>query len=253
MNIYNRKLVKLLRFILTAAFLSIIFVKNSYADNLADKLLIIAKEKFHLEPKGVIHVGASIGHEADFYKSLNIQKIIWIEADPDAFKELVVNVKPDGVSIITENFAASDHNGVARFLRTNNQVSSSFFPLKDHKILWPTVTFKDEITVTTKRLDTYFAESKKSRISDYNVMVLDIQGAELLALKGATNTLKNIECVISEISYEQLYEGGVMIWELDEFLFKHGFVRADTLSFNIGTGDALYIRRKNSFDLQHKK
>src|ERR1700681_3357435 len=40
---------------------------------------------------GLIHVGANIGQERDMYAALNLD-VIWIEAIPDVFEQLVANL-----------------------------------------------------------------------------------------------------------------------------------------------------------------
>ena len=47
---------------------------------------------------------------------------------------------------------------------------------------------------------------------------MDIQGAELMALRGATRCLENAKALQIEVNYQQLYEGCVLISEMDEFL-----------------------------------
>lgn len=205
-------------------------------------MLFSAIRKFGIKPRGVIHIGAHIGTEHKLYTEI-FKKMIYIEADPDTFKKLISHVRPNGTSVIAENFAISNQDGTAEFFKTNNQQSSSLLKLDTHKILHPQVKETGTITVPTRQLDTYFQSSSAS-IADYNVIAIDIQGAELMAFKGGTETLKNIDCILAEINYAELYKGCGRIWELDELLFKSNFVRADTMSYNNGWGDAVYINRK---------
>ena len=76
-----------------------------------------------------------------------------------------------------------------------------------------------------------------------NVMVLDIQGAELMALKGSVETLKNIDAIVTEVSCTELYKGCALIEDLDAFLLKHGFRRINTLVNGFSWGDALYLKK----------
>lgn len=201
-------------------------------------LIAIANETFKVQIKGIIHVGAYVGDEKKEYESMGIENRLWIEADPDTYKRLVHNVAPDP----TAHFAATDYDGVATFIRTNNHVSSSLFPLKDHKKVVPHVVATSTIEVPAHRLDTFLTQDPS--FSKYNVMLFDIQGAELKALCGAIHCLKQIDCIIVEIQYMELYEGAPSLYELDTYLFKQGFIRADTISTNYAWGDALYIRHE---------
>ncbi len=211
-----------------------------------------ARDMYNVKMKGIIHIGASDGQEKKFYRSIKAKNVLWIEADPETYKKLVENVTPSGVtkilnnltypSTITENFAVSDQNGTADFFITSNKYSSSLLELNLHESVYPDIYADGKITVNTKRLDTYFEESKNDP-SKYNVIMIDVQGAELLALKGATNTLKNIDVIVSEISPDEMYKGSVPVYELDKFLLEHDFVRVDSYMITKICGDALYIKK----------
>lgn len=47
---------------------------------------------FLKEVNGVIHIGANEGQEREHYKKYGLQKVLWIEADPEAFKKLKKNI-----------------------------------------------------------------------------------------------------------------------------------------------------------------
>lgn len=80
------------------------------------------------------------------------------------------------------------------------------------------VTGKAEITV--KKLDDF--------ITDYNlnkpdVIKLDIQGFELEALKGASETLKNTKYVLTEVSFTEFYKGQAYFSDIVSYLSTYGF------------------------------
>ena len=72
------------------------------------------------------------------------------------------------------------------------------------------------------KLDTILEKNKISA-SDYNHWIIDLQGAELLALKGAENSLKSCKSIYTEISKLNFYEGGVLWPELSEWLREKSF------------------------------
>jgi hypothetical protein len=71
----------------------------------------------------------------------------------------------------------------------------------------------------------------------------DIQGAELLALKGAIGALPYAKVLYMEVNTEEVYKGCAQIEELDTFLGDHGFTRVMTDITEAGWGDAIYIRK----------
>ena len=85
---------------------------------------------------------------------------------------------------------------------------------------------------------------KDLTIADFNILNMNIQGAELRALKGgAKSTLPGIEAINTEINFEEPYEDGALASELDDFLALHGFKRVATTTPHHPTwGDAFYVR-----------
>ena len=57
----------------------------------------------------------------------------------------------------------------------------------------------------------------------YNHWILDLQGEELLALKGAEESLKDCKSLMIEVSKKRFYSGGVLWNEIKEWLSKKGF------------------------------
>ncbi|MGB1230502.1 MAG: FkbM family methyltransferase [Holosporaceae bacterium] len=207
----------------------------------SDTLFRIAYEKFGIQPRGVIHLGAHKAEELAFYQSYGVKDILWIEANPELeplIRKQVANHKGSQVQI----FAASDVTGKHTFhVPIKHTHCASLLPLEKMLDKLP-VRERKIITVAQKRLDDVVIGMKKAGI--YNVMLLDIQGAELKALKGSVKTLKQIDALITEVTWCEAYKGGCQIQELDEFLRVHGFVRLATL---IDTpridGDALYLKQ----------
>lgn len=196
---------------------------------------------FGIPKTGIIHIGARHAEELDIYKAHNVGNVLWIEADTEAettLREKVAQHPGSKVAI----FAATNTNGTIQLHKTSNDGhSSSILPLKDHSIHYPGITESKILEVPTKRLDDFLSAEDKN---NYNMIVIDVQGAELIALKGTEETLKHIDAVIAETNYSELYEGAVLLQDLDKFMDKHGFVRTDSNSVAYYTGDALYVKSK---------
>ena len=73
---------------------------------------------------------------------------------------------------------------------------------------------------------------------------MDIQGAELLALKGSTKILDKIDIINTELNFDELYEGCALAHEIDKFLKFYNFHRVETdLRFHHTWGDGLYVKK----------
>lgn len=210
-----------------------------------ETLLKQANQTFHIPLHGIIHIGARYAEEIEIYKYFKINDILWIEADPTAEQKLrEATAKSPGSKLAF--FAATDKNGIIDLHRTTNDGhSSSILKLKNHIFMSPTVLEDQILTVQQRRLDDYLNENNDLKNIHYNIIVIDIQGAELVALSGAIKTLHNIDAIIAEVNYDELYAGAVRLDDLDAFLLKHHFIRTDTLSVNRAYGNALYV--KDSF------
>ena len=74
-------------------------------------------------------------------------------------------------------------------------------------------------------------------------LVLDLQGSELEALKGATNLLNHFDYIYTEVSKDNLYEDQGKWKEITNFLASQDFKLADwQYSKKLNWGNALYQR-----------
>jgi FkbM family methyltransferase len=81
---------------------------------------------------------------------------------------------------------------------------------------------KAKITVPCTTIDAYLRDKNLSKI---DILKMDIQGGELMALQGAADTLsKHIpHLVYTEAYFVPHYQGAPMLLELWQFLVEHGY------------------------------
>lgn len=189
--------------------------------------------------RGIIHIGAHECEEQDFYYKLNIQKndVLWFEA----LKDKVDIMKQNGFNIYNEVISDEDDKEVL-FNVTNNYQSSSILELGTHLNHNPHVHVTNVIPMKTRRIDTFFYNNNIYRYK-YNFVNLDIQGAELKALKGMEKYLKeSIDYVYTEVNLEKVYVNCALLNEIDEYLGQFGFVRKITDITPYRWGDAFYVK-----------
>jgi hypothetical protein len=63
------------------------------------------------------------------------------------------------------------------------------------------------------------AQSKEN----VDLLKIDVQGAELMALRGAAQTLPRVRMICTEVSFTPLYEGSSIFSEIYDFLGDRGF------------------------------
>uniref|UniRef100_A0A6C0JHD4 Methyltransferase FkbM domain-containing protein n=1 Tax=viral metagenome TaxID=1070528 RepID=A0A6C0JHD4_9ZZZZ len=188
---------------------------------------------------GVLHIGAHECEEMKFYRNyLNLlpANIIWVEAMENKVAELIEKDIPN-----VYNAVITDKNDdIVFFNVANNGESSSVLDFNTHATQHPDIKFIDKIQKTTITVDSFF-ERNKLDASKCHFWNIDIQGAELMALRGSKNSIKHARVIYLEVNKEELYKGCGLINDIDLFLSESGFERVSTIFTSHGWGDALYI------------
>jgi FkbM family methyltransferase len=197
-------------------------------------------KKYSIKADGVIAVGAHFGEEHPDYVAAGIKRFVYIEPCAATF------------NVLKNKFAAHHHIQLfnvacgevecEQVMYTGSQnegQSNSLLKMQKHLQIHPGITLPNTEIVTVKRLDSLGLAHK-----GYQLLVMDCQGFEGRVLKGATETLKQVNYVYTEINKDFVYEGCTLADELDALL--HEFDRAETGQWVGGCWtDALYVRRNS--------
>lgn len=195
-------------------------------------------KRLDINVKGVIHVGAHWGQEYDVYKDCGASHCVFIEPCKEALRVLRQRLAAYD-DVIIYNCACSDHEGneVMNVSNANQGMSNSLLKPVKHLEYYPEIPFMEGERVPVRTLDSLPITRER-----YNVLAMDVQGAELLVLKGAVQTLKHIDCIYTEVNDEELYEGCARVSELDAFLYEFTRTESKWVSGK-GWGDAIYVRK----------
>jgi FkbM family methyltransferase len=178
--------------------------------------------------------------ERALYNSIKIgdNDTLWIEA----IGEIVAYVKKinENINIVQAVITDKDDEELS-FMITNNKESSSIFNFGTHAIEHPHVFEIERRRLKSITLNTLF-ERNNIPHDRFDFINIDIQGAELKALKGAVHILPHIKAIYAEVNEKMLYEGAGLLPELDEYLATFNFTRVITNMTQHGWGDALYIK-----------
>ena len=189
---------------------------------------------------GGFHLGAHNCEELPFYNNLGLQNkdVVWIDAIP----EKVFQAKRRGIPNVYNAVITDKDDEEIIFNISNNGQSSSVLELGTHSTAYPSIVYVNKIRQQSITIDTFF-ERNKIDASKYNFWNFDIQGAELLALKGATESIKYAKAIYLEVNEKELYKKCGLVHEIDTFLSQYNFKRVYTIMTRLGWGDALYILR----------
>lgn len=194
------------------------------------------KRKYRLKLTGILHLGAHVGEEAKDYNQFT-RNVTWVEANPELMPTLDKAVMRFGHK--TVNALVSDKDGEeTTFHVTNNYMSSSILELGTHKKTSPDVHYTHDLKLRTMTMDTLVREFVDH---EFNFLNMDLQGAEVLALKGGPETIQKLTYVYTEVNTGYVYKGCGLLQEIDAIL--KDFDRVETCMTPHNWGDAFYIRK----------
>lgn len=205
--------------------------------------------RYNLPPiKNVIQIGASGGQEIHMFHSNGVEFAVMIEPLEYPFSILSSNCKNrENYLPIQMGVGAEDGILTTFYIASNDGQSSSVLKPAKHLSIFPYVSFNNEVKVTSYTLDT-IARSVKSAnpiFPDYyDLIYIDVQGAELEVFKGASQSLQKAMYVFAEVGYGGGYDNDVTYLRLVQYLDEFGFklVSLD-IDPNTGYGDAFLCKK----------
>lgn len=214
--------------------------------NIEDVLMSLIRE-LDLSDLHLVHIGAHLVEEAEIYSDPRISLVTWIEADSQLM--VAAESKLAGFtnqSIYNAAIYKSSGQNMTFYTASNNGMSSSLKKFDRHKGFFPNVGVQNRVTVVTQTLDDFFKKNFANG-PQASVLVFDIQGAELEALEGSSEVLKNVEIVVSEVSRYSLYKDQGLFVDIDGFLESSDF-KCVSLIYDpeFEYGDAIWIKRSLS-------
>lgn len=199
----------------------------------------LRKEGFKI--KSLAHLGANYAQGRNLYVSNGIDKILWVEAIPSIVDTLKQNLSNVSDLVLQGVLSKASGEKVNFKIASNNSMSSSIYEFKHHVDQYPNIEMIDKISLTTTTLDDLMKEN--SITFDYDVAVLDLQGSDLNALRGASCLLQRSIAVAVEVSCIELYENAPLEAEVDAFMHEQGFRKELSAYTQYGWGEALYVKR----------
>ena len=88
---------------------------------------------------------------------------------------------------------------------------------------------------------------QQQNITTVDAVWMDVQGAELMVLKGAEKALENIQVIMTEAGIIPYYFGHTMKADIDAYLFERGFMEIEDSKLNHDQGlevNTIYINKR---------
>ena len=179
--------------------------------------------------------------------------IVAIECNPETLERCRHNIaKNSRIKLVDK--AVNSYTGrcpfypidTARTITTwadgNPGASSLFLATGDY----PAETYvQNKVEVDCIRLDDLCAQLA---IDTIDLIWMDLQGAELLALQSAGALLDKVQYIYTEVSHRPLYDGQCLFDDVDEFLTARGFSRCTRIDCDRWQQDVIYENTRPLFD-----
>jgi FkbM family methyltransferase len=210
------------------------------------------------DPLVIFDIGACEGEDSIRYARLfPNSRVYTFEPLPENQALVLANFKKFGVkNAELHRVALTDREGTSTFHVSSgkppekwegeqwnygNKSSSLLKPeLVNQRVEW--LQFGRAINVQCNRIDGFLA---KNHLQHIDFIHMDVQGAELLVLKGAGPKLAEIASVWLEVSDEELYKNQVLKTELERFLLENGFVKTHDEQCGFQS-DQFWVNKKQS-------
>lgn len=199
----------------------------------------------------VIDVGAYLGSFAYAMRMILPEAQIYSFEPLEAnYRALIRNLAPRGRFRAFQT-ALGQQTGTIEFNQNEFSASSSALEMADlHRQAFPQTGHQIKVTVPLARLDDYLDQID---LQPPVLLKLDVQGYEAAVLRGAPHTLAQVDYLLCELSFAELYAGQPLFDDLYTMLADSGFRFAGSfdslispLDGSILQADGLFVREKRA-------
>lgn len=194
----------------------------------------------------VLDVGANLGQFAIEMRSiLPNARIISFEPIPECFENLLLLSKKDK-KMDCYQFAVGERDEKLYLNINDSKATSSFFKSSEYlKDNFPFTKTSKVLEVDVKKLD-----SINLNLTPPVLLKIDVQGYEKAVLCGALNLLKQVDTILVEVSYIELYKNQPLFDDIYHILIENNFIYAGNYdqiyspkSGRILQGDGIFFKK----------
>lgn len=200
-----------------------------------------------IQPRVILDVGSRDALQAlELHREFPAARVFCFEAQPESAANCRRNTAGNPHVQVVERAVHELHDMKVSFypvvasngVKGANPGASSLFRACNDG--FHEVYEQDEIRVDSIRLDAW---ARDNDVSEIDVVWMDLQGGELLALRGMGHLIETVKAIHLEMIVRPMYAGQPTFEETDGYLRKHGL---EQICFHQRCpdwwGDAIYIR-----------
>jgi FkbM family methyltransferase len=174
-------------------------------------------------PRVIYDVGVQDGRSTiEYVETFPNAKIFAFEPDDANYTTSIVALQPHQNRVVLNQLAISKDSGSSPFFVNTHSGTHSLLPIGGQRY-WD----GRESTVATRAVQTITLDdfSEANDVSVIDILKMDIQGAELDALTGASRLLTagNIRLITLEVEFQELYRAQPLFWDIGAFLRRFGY------------------------------
>jgi FkbM family methyltransferase len=206
--------------------------------------------------KTVVDIGAHSGEFSSAIRAiLPTAQIYAFEPLPECYERIRNRFKSDTRYRAFQN-PLGENRGQIKFWRSNFSKASSVLPMADmHKAEFPWSSELEPIDVQVAKLDDFVRDIA---IAPKVLAKIDVQGYEDRVIRGGSAFLRNVDYILTEISFRPLYEGQGSFDDVYHLLKGLGFSYKGNLDQllsprdrSVLQADALFVREDSKIDDFH--
>jgi len=195
------------------------------------------------EARVILDCGANVGQMAQSFRHLYPSAAIYsFEPVSRCFADLETTCAAIGAKAVHK--AVSDRDGTASINLTTSPECNSLLGYQPYNPCdrYDWIIGEEPVDVCT--LDAWCAQNEIDPTS-VDLIKLDVQGAELKALSGASRLLQHATMVLAEVAFVPIYKDAPLVGDIDGFMHQAGYRRAAIYPSDQPQhwADALYVRQ----------
>ncbi len=219
-------------------------------DSHVDRFVAVAESYLNRPIQTVFELGARDCRESlQFAGLLPKAQIYAYECNPSTLPLCRANVAACRNIHLVEK-AVADYEGPTEFLQTDPEKTITSWQDGNpgaSSLLQATGKYPIEQYVqrpVTVLATTLSSELKNLNIHKIDLLWMDIQGAELMALDGLGNRIADVAMIHLEVGFFEIYHNQPMFAEMKEYLNRRGFLLLEFTFFGEYSGDAIFINKQ---------
>lgn len=191
--------------------------------------------RYNVACKSVLHIGGHLAEEATEYLNAGFDRAVFIEGIPEMFARMMTVLKDfspyTGICALLSN--KNEQRTI--FHASNDGASTSILPPARHSAERPDIVFTRSTTLNAVTLDSL-------NLDAFDLIVLDVQGAEALVLEGGVSTIGKAKAIWVEVNAGNMYQNDVDSAEITKILSTSFTPLYMNMNEN-RWGNALYVRK----------